>query len=382
MVRLIKPGETIGILGGGQLGRMMAIAAKQMGYRTAVLDPTPDNPCAQVSDIELNAPYNDEVAAEDLARVSDVVTYEFENVDLKTARWLEEKAFLPQGADLLRVTQDRAEEKAAIEQAGVPVAPYRVVVSEEDLAAAVLVCGLPAVLKTTRGGYDGKGQRVIKTKEDLHQAIDELDGKTVFVLEQWIPFKKELSVIVTRSTTGETTTFPVVENVHVNNMLHMTLAPARVNDGVKEQAKSVALTIANALKLVGTLAVEMFLTEDDRVFVNELAPRPHNSGHYTIEACETSQFEQHVRAICGLPLGSTELLKPAVMVNLLGQHMKAVEEALGDFNRAHLHLYGKVEAKVNRKMGHITILADSLDDAIHETKRLKIWDDRKVEGTV
>jgi len=374
-LKRIRPGETIGILGGGQLGRMMAIAAKQMGFRTAVLDPTAGCPAAQVSDIEITASYDDLGAAQELAAASAVVTYEFENVDGAVARYLEDHAYLPQGAELLQITQDRALEKAAVRDAGEAVVPYRVVVTKADLERALSEIGLPAILKTARGGYDGKGQFVLEEDKHVLDAFRMFDGRTVFVLERRISFEKELSVIVTRGTTGEARAFPAAENIHVQNILHQSIVPARIDPSIRERATQTALKVAEALGLIGTLAVEMFLTTDGRLLVNELAPRPHNSGHYTIEACETSQFEQHVRAICGWPLGPVHLLKPAVMVNVLGQHVDRVLAAIPRLNNAHLHLYGKAEAKPNRKMGHVTILADTVEAALAEAEALKIWND-------
>ncbi|GGE35694.1 N5-carboxyaminoimidazole ribonucleotide synthase [Pullulanibacillus camelliae] len=378
---MIIPGQTIGILGGGQLGRMMALSARAMGYRIAVLDPGHDNPLSQVADIAIQTAYDDPEGAERLADVSDVITYEFENVDLAVARQLEAKDLLPQGSGLLAVTQDRVNEKKALSKAGVKIASYEVIQTQEQLEKALQIIGYPSVLKTARGGYDGKGQLVIRRAEDMDQARALVDGTTVFVLEQWVPFQKELSIMIARSTQGEIKTFPVVENIHIHNILHQTIAPARISERVKSKAEQMALEISESLNLVGMLGVEMFMTADEEVYVNELAPRPHNSGHYTIEACETSQFEQHIRAICGWPLGSTEQLKPATMLNLLGQHMEAALTAIPQMANSHFHLYGKDEAKQNRKMGHITLLADTLDEALQRAEQLKIWNQENVEVT-
>ncbi|TLS34966.1 5-(carboxyamino)imidazole ribonucleotide synthase [Pseudalkalibacillus caeni] len=372
MSKTILPGKTIGILGGGQLGRMMALKAREMGYRITVLEPKSDSPCGQVSDHEVISPYDDREGAKELAERSDVITYEFENITHETAEWLKENAYLPQGSKLLQVTQDRKFEKNAILEAGVEVAPFREVNSIEDLENSLKELGTPAVLKTRRGGYDGKGQVVIKSDEDM-QAARELSEKAACILEKWVPFEKEISVIVTRSTTGEITTFPVGENIHVDNILHQTIVPARVGSQVIEQAEGIAIKLAKAFEMIGTLAVEMFLTEDGSIYVNELAPRPHNSGHYTMEACETSQFEQHVRAVCGLPLGSTELLKPVVMVNILGEHLESVLEKIQALEGSKLHLYGKDEAKPKRKMGHINVLAPTVEEALEKINQLKIW---------
>ncbi|MGC4378549.1 5-(carboxyamino)imidazole ribonucleotide synthase [Fictibacillus sp. Mic-4] len=362
--KTILPGETIGILGGGQLGRMMAISAREMGFSVVVLEPGTNSPCGQVSDEQISTAYNDMAGIRELANKSDVITYEFENVDVDSAKWLEEHANMPQGSELLRITQHRRREKEAITNAGVPVAPYRSVTNEEEFEKAIQDLGMPSVLKTCRGGYDGKGQVVIRSEKDKADATALFEGGRECVLESWIPFQKELSVIVTRSVSGEMTTFPTAENIHVDNILHQSIIPARVSPAVEEKAKQIAKDIALYLNLVGTLAVEMFLTEDDEIFVNELAPRPHNSGHYTIEACETSQFDQHIRAICNWPLGETKLLKPVVMINVLGEHVAPLINNLSQLKDAKLHLYGKKEAKIKRKMGHITVLGDTIEEAL------------------
>ncbi|GAE29478.1 5-(carboxyamino)imidazole ribonucleotide synthase [Halalkalibacter hemicellulosilyticus] len=370
MTRMIKPGQTIGIIGGGQLGRMMAMAAKQMGYRIAVLEPGQDSPCGQVADYVIEAPYDDREAAKKLAKISDVITYEFENIDSETATWLTEEADFPQGADVLRFTQHRLLEKETIQSVGIPVAPFHAIHSIEDVEGAIEEIGFPAVLKTCRGGYDGKGQRVVKDEKQLTEAASELLNQSECVLEAWIPFSLELSVIVTRSRNGETAVFPVAENDHKDNILHRSYVPARVNDQVIEEAKRIALTLVTELNVVGTLAVELFMLEDGRLYVNELAPRPHNSGHYSIEACVTSQFEQHIRAVCGLPLGSTDLLRPVIMENILGEHVEMIMQGLPKLSEAKLHLYGKAEAKEKRKMGHLTVTAESLEEAERQLERV------------
>ena len=373
MRKIILPGSTIGILGGGQLGRMMALSARYMGYNIAVLEPTENSPCGQVADHEVIAKYDDINGANELAQLSDVLTYEFENISSETAKWLEENSNLPQGSKLLLTTQHRGTEKKAIESLGIKVAPFRLIDSIHDLLKAVKEIGIPSVLKTCRGGYDGKGQYVIRSSEDIEKAYSTLNGKGQLVLEQWIPFDKEVSVIVTRNQAGEVTTFPIGENIHRNQILHATIVPARITGETESEAKEIAIRLAEGLNLVGTLAVEMFVTKTGEIYVNELAPRPHNSGHYTIEACNTCQFEQHVRAICNLPLGSTELLKSVVMVNVLGEHMPKIMDSLEKFTDHHLHLYGKKEAKTGRKMGHITVLGDTLDEAIQKMNELGIW---------
>jgi 5-(carboxyamino)imidazole ribonucleotide synthase len=378
--KTIVPGQTIGIIGGGQLGRMMAISAKEMGFHVAVLDPMPNSPCGQVSDIEITAEYNDLEAIKQLASVSDVITYEFENIDAAALRWLSQHSYVPQGSDLLKTTQDRATEKRAITEAGLPVAPYLVINSKQDLLDGIKKIGIPCVLKTCRGGYDGKGQFVIRKQEDCQEAMALLQSGSC-VLEAWLSFDKELSVIVTRNGLGDIKTFPVAENIHVDNILHQTIVPARISSVVEQKAIAYAKTLAQHFGLVGTLAVEMFLTRDGDIYINELAPRPHNSGHYTINACATSQFQQHVRAVCNWPLGSTELLKPAVMVNILGEHVQPIVENISQLADAHLHLYGKKEAKKKRKMGHLTVLAENVDVALQKIDELQIWNDRRLQQT-
>ncbi len=364
---------TIGIIGGGQLGRYMAVSAKQMGYRAAVLDPVTQSPCGQVADTEITAAYSDLEAIRKLAEISDVVTYEFENIDYDALNQLKEEAYLPQGSDLLLLTQNRETEKKGIVDAGCEVAPYRIIHDEKELEDAVDALGLPAVLKTCRGGYDGKGQYVIKEKGQLPEAAALLTHGTC-ILESWVPFQMELSVIVTRSVHGEIAVFPVAENIHKHNILFQSIVPARVENRIQEKAKELATTLAEKLGLVGTLAVELFLTNDGKLLVNELAPRPHNSGHYTLDLCETSQFEQHVRAICGLPLGGTALLSEGMMVNLLGDEVDIPKEHPELLKEAKLYLYGKHEVKAGRKMGHMTFMKQLDDEWM--TNITKIWTER------
>jgi 5-(carboxyamino)imidazole ribonucleotide synthase len=379
--KTILPGATIGIIGGGQLGRMMALAAKAQGFRIAVLEPTADSPCGQVADFEVIGAYNDREAIRKLAVISDVITYEFENIDAETLGWICEQAYVPQGPKLLTITQDRTLEKAAIQQADVEVARYEVINCLEDLLIKIKTIGYPAVLKTARGGYDGKGQLVIKEHQDIVKG-EALLNHGACVLEKWIPFEKEISVIVTRKLNGETAVFPVAENIHEENILHKTIVPARISQAIQEKAIQKAIQIADSLELVGTLAVEMFVTNEGTIYINEVAPRPHNSGHFSIEACATSQFEQHIRAICNWPLGSTELLKPVVMVNLLGEHLNNLYAEIPAKKDWKIHLYGKKEPKVKRKMGHVTILRDNVDDALYEIEKSSIWKVKEMIGGV
>jgi len=375
MTKTIMPYQTIGIIGGGQLGRMMSFAAKAMGYRVAVLDPTPNCPAGQVSDVEITAAYHDMEAIEKLAAMSDVITYEFENIDYDALTYLSESAYLPQGSEVLNITQHRYREKSAIAEMGIPVADFCLIDSIEALEQNI---SYPSVLKTTTGGYDGKGQVVLRTEEDLDEA-KKLVENSECILEKFMRFSKEISVIIARSTTGEMAVFPIAENIHVNNILHQSIVPARISKAVEEEALAYAYKIAEELHVIGVLAIEMFVV-DDKVYINELAPRPHNSGHYTIDACLTSQFEQHIRAVCGLPLGDTALHTPVVMVNILGDHMdqanmQNVAPYLPLMAAGKLHLYGKAQAVNKRKMGHINVLGDT-DAVLQAIEKTGIW--RKV----
>ncbi|MFJ5771819.1 5-(carboxyamino)imidazole ribonucleotide synthase [Psychrobacillus sp. NPDC093180] len=372
MTKVIYPGQTIGIIGGGQLGRMMALAAKEAGYKIAVLEPTMDSPCGQVADIRIVAAYDDEAALEELAEVSDVITYEFENIDYDGLKRLSQIAYVPQGAELVKITQDRILEKTELQAAGVPIAKFVEASTFEELEQRIDEVGFPCVVKTSRGGYDGKGQQTIQSKEDLPLA------KTLFehsacIAEAFVPFTKEISVIVQRNGDGQTYCLPIGENIHVNHILHETIIPARIDESLGEKAIKAANMIANHLNLVGTLAVEMFVLDDEEILINELAPRPHNSGHYSIEACNISQFHQHIRAVCGWPLREPKLWTDTVMVNVLGQHVISLTNSMTKYPNWSVHLYGKSEAKTNRKMGHVTILSTNIEQTIEEIEKSKIW---------
>jgi 5-(carboxyamino)imidazole ribonucleotide synthase len=372
MKKTIFPGQTIGIIGGGQLGRMMALAAKEAGFKIAVLDPAMESPCGQVADIQIVAPYDDETALEELAEVSDVITYEFENIDYKGLKRLTEIANVPQGAELVRITQNRITEKAEIRNAGVPVANYLVVTSHVELRANIDTIGFPCIVKTAYGGYDGKGQVLLQSKADLPKT-ESLFEHSACIAEAFVPFTKEISVIVQRNGNGETYCLPVGENIHKHHILYETIVPARVSETIISQAINAAERIADHLQLVGTLAVEMFVLEDDSIIINELAPRPHNSGHYTLEATNISQFHQHVRAICGWPLRQPILHKPCVMVNVLGEHVVPLSNAISKYPDWSIHLYGKDEAKAKRKMGHVTILTNDVNKTLQEIEHSGIW---------
>jgi len=371
-MKTILPGQTIGIIGGGQLGRMMAMAAKEAGFKIAVLDPTKDSPCGQIADIRIVAPYNDEAALQELSDVSDVITYEFENIDYEGLKKLSESTNVPQGAELVRITQNRINEKAEITASGAPVANYITALTFEELENKIDVIGYPCIVKTAFGGYDGKGQIKLESAEELEGAKS-LFTHSACIAEAFVPFDKEISVIIQRNAVGESYCLPIAENIHVNHILHESIVPARVDEDVLEKAEAAALRIADHLQLVGTLAVEIFVLHDGEIVINELAPRPHNSGHYSIEACNISQFHQHIRAICGWPLRKPELWGPCIMVNVLGEHVEPLSKAVGDYPDWSIHLYGKADPKEKRKMGHVTIMTKDVDKTLMEIVTSGIW---------
>ena len=360
------PGATIGVMGGGQLGRMFAIAARRMGYRVHTFSPEKNGPAAQLSDFSTVASYADEEAVVQFAREIDLLTFEFENIPAATIEWAkrEQPIVRPHG-DILLTAQNRLGEKEFLAKGGFPVAPFYRVTSGSDLTSAMQALNGSAILKGSAFGYDGKGQERIDPGDDLTVVWSGRKNEEC-VLEKVINFEKEISVIVARSSNQTTGVFPVCENIHRNHILDLTLAPARVDDRVATAARQLACDVAISLDLVGLLAVEMFLKRDGELIINELAPRPHNSGHWTIEGCTTSQFEQHVRAVCGLPLGKTDLLRPSAMVNLLGDVWQEGEPdwpaALAEPS-VHLHVYWKHEPRSARKMGHLTALGASVEIA-------------------
>lgn len=361
---VVLPGQTVGIVGGGQLGRMFAIAARRMGYRVHALDPTLDAPAGQVADVEVNAPYDDIEAARRFARHVDVVTFEFENIPAETLRAIECERPVHPSPEVLHICRHRLREKDFLKNAGFPVAAYRSVANVENLRKAIVDLGMPAILKTADFGYDGKGQTRIDRDDQIDAAWQNL-GRPLGVLEAFVPFAKEISVICARDAAGRRMCFGPVENLHANHILDVTIAPADISPRLSSRAIELAEAIADALNVVGLLAVEMFVVGDEPI-VNELAPRPHNSGHYSFDACLTSQFEQQLRAVCGLPLGDGRLLQPAAMANLLGDLWTAGEpnwSAMLAFPDVKLHLYGKKEARPGRKMGHLTALAATAAEA-------------------
>ena len=369
----LLPGGVIGILGGGQLGRMSALAARRLGYRVRTFDPSPTACAAAVADEHVTAEWGDTVALTRFAQGCGRVTLEFENIPPSTVEFVARSVPCHPSASVLATCQNRRREKEFLRSAGIPCADFAVVSSLEELRAAAQAVGFPCVLKTADFGYDGKGQVKLPTAAaDLADAWSRIGG-VMGVLEAWVPFQMEISVLVARTVDGRTAVYDPAENVHRNHILHLSLSPARVAEATAAEARALALSIAAKIGLVGLLAVEMFV-KDGRIIVNELAPRPHNSGHQTFDANETSQFEQHVRAVCGLPLGGTRPLAPSAMVNLLGDLWRGGVEpdwtkVLAD-PAAKLHLYDKGKAAPGRKMGHVTVTAADVDAAARRAEAL------------
>lgn len=351
---MIAPGSTIGIVGGGQLGRMLASAAAAMGYKTHIYTPEKDAPASQVATKTTIGAYQDAVALRAFGQSVDVVTFEFENVPSETLDMLGEVVAVNPAPSVLHTTRNRIREKDFISACNIGTAPYRAIRSSEDLMEAVAVLKTPAILKTTELGYDGKGQIRINDADEALHAWQHLAAHEA-ILEGFVDFAREASVIVARATDGEVKCYPLVENHHRHHVLHRTIAPAEAPDEMKIRAEQIATTLAERIGLVGIMAVELFVTKDGQLLVNELAPRPHNSGHWTLDACATSQFEQQIRAICGWSLGDTSPLAASEMINLLGDDWLTWPRYARDAN-AHIHLYGKTEARPGRKMGHVTIL--------------------------
>ncbi|GIK74275.1 MAG: N5-carboxyaminoimidazole ribonucleotide synthase [Chloroflexota bacterium] len=366
MMQPLLPPAVIGVFGSGQLGRMLALAARAMGYRIHTFSPEQDSPTGQIADREVCAPYDDLDAVRDFVRRVDVITFEFENVAAAVAQVAaEEGAPVRPGGHVLHTTQQRLREKGFLARAGLPVTPFAAINTEAELLAAIRQIGAPAVLKTAAFGYDGKGQARI---DDPAQALAAWDaiGRQEAILEGFVDFEREVSVVAARGVDGAFAHWGVIENTHRNHILDVSMAPAAVEPRIAADAVELAHAVLTQLDVVGVLCVEMFLDRRGRLLINELAPRPHNSGHLTIEAAVTSQFEQQARAVCGLPLGSTELLRPAAMANLLGDVWETGEPnwaAALAVPGVKLHLYGKKEPRVGRKMGHLTALAGTIEDA-------------------
>ncbi len=364
------PGSTVGVMGGGQLGRMFAIAARRMGYRVHTFSPDEDTPTGQLADREVAARYDDAEAVRDFARGIDVLTFEFENIPTQTIEWAAEFCEVRPSANVLHICQHRLREKQFLAGAGLPLPRFAPVNSAAELADALQRIGVPAVLKTAAFGYDGKGQRKIALREDPAKVWGQFGGGHA-VLEEFVDFEKEVSVIVARGADAKMAAYPVCENVHRHHILDVTFVPAAISAEVDVQARLLAGEVAEKLGLVGLLAVEMFLLKDGRLLINELAPRPHNSGHFSFDASITSQFEQQLRAVCGLPLGSTESLRPSAMVNLLGDlwaHGEPNWAAAAALPEIKIHLYGKTEPRPGRKMGHLVAFGRTGEEAAHRAQ--------------
>ena len=369
---VILPGATLGMLGGGQLGRMFTIAARTMGYHVIVLDPDSDSPAGRMADEHLHAAYQDDWALEQLGKSCDVITTEFENIPADTLRKLAEYCPVRPSAMTLELTQNRIREKTFIRESGLKTAPFFAIYDEDEIQQAFEALSGKAILKRAAFGYDGKGQHVVSSVAEAQAAFRAMDGVPC-VLEDRIDLALEVSVVVARGVEGDVQCYPVSENIHVNGILDQSIVPARIAFEQADQACEMAMNLADALDYCGVMAVEFFITQSGDLLVNEIAPRPHNSGHYTLDACVTSQFEQQVRMVCGLPFGETSLFSPVVMVNLLG-------DIWGDSNppwqgllgnpSAKLHLYGKCEARPGRKMGHYCVLAEDQETAITQAKSI------------
>lgn len=374
---MISPGKTIGVLGGGQLGRMLAQAAARLGYRVHVYEPQANSPAGAVAHKEVNAPYEDISALTAFAKECEVVTYEFENVPAAPLKAIESLTKLHPHWSVLETTQNRSREKCWLRDNKFPHARFAEVDETGELASGIREVGVPCVVKTADFGYDGKGQLKVMSETDVPAALERFKEQRV-VIEQFVDFDCEVSAVVARSAGAAVRVFPVSENIHTNHILDFSIVPARVAPAVVAQAEKLARLIAEKIGLVGVMGVEFFVTKNGEVLVNELAPRTHNSGHYTIDACMTSQFEQQVRAICGLPLGAVTLLSPVVMVNILGDAWRTGSanaepkwDALLAQPNVRLHLYGKAEPRPGRKMGHFTVVARDADMALELARKYK-----------
>ena len=361
----------IGIVGGGQLGRMLAFEAKKMGFHVAVIDPTPGSPGGQVVDSQIVGDYNDEKAIRKLAAQSDFLTFE---IELANAALLEELSTaglsVNPSAKTLIIIKDKLKQKQFLRDAKIPVSDFIPVETAEDILSAAKKFGFPLLLKARFDAYDGRGNFLIKTKKDIGPGLKKLAGRKLYV-EKFVPFVKELAIMIARNNKGEVAPYPVVETIHKNNICHMVIAPAAVDKKVQNKAKRLAVKTMQVLRGAGVFGIEMFVTKSGDVLINEIAPRVHNSGHYTIEACSTSQFEQHIRAITGLPLGKTDMIVPAaVMINILGERtgdadVRGIERVLS-IPHTSVHIYGKAQTKPERKMGHITAIDLDVNKAMRK----------------
>lgn len=368
-----KTRQKIGIIGGGQLGKMMILEAKKLGFYVTILDPTKSCPAASIVDEHLVADFDDSKAIRELAERSDLITYEFEHIDVKVLKELESEDYkVYPTARSLEIIQNKYHQKTMLKQSQIAVPDFIKVTGPEDIQGAAEELGYPLMLKSCTGGYDGKGNSVINNEAEVEEVFAKLGaGKTSLMAERYIPFKKEISIIAARDLTGEMKVYPIGENDHQNNILYETKVPAEISTKLKIKAENFAKEVLEVFEGIGIFCVEMFVTENDQLLVNEIAPRPHNSGHYTIEGCVTSQFEQHIRAITSLPLGDTSLLRPSVMRNILGSGKEGkakiygLEEAL-KLKGIKIHIYQKTISRPGRKMGHLTATADILADAAEQ----------------
>jgi 5-(carboxyamino)imidazole ribonucleotide synthase len=389
MTDALGPGSLLGVLGGGQLGAMFAVAARRLGYRIAVWDPDPEAPALRLADKPLCASFEDPTALRRFAAEVRGVTYEWENIPISVTESLEAQLRVRPASRILRVIQNRLDQKRFLADQGFPVAPFRPILRAEDLAAATDHVGFPALCKTATSGYDGKGQWRVMSAADLpalEQQLQQPGSVGPWILERYLSFQKELSIVVVRGHDGERRPYPVAENLHEAGILRLTHVPAGIDARTAEQVAVLAASVVEALEGIGVFCIELFLMPDSRLFINEIAPRPHNSGHYTLDACTVSQFEQQVRALASLPLGEVRMLSPAVMLNLLGEDVDRITEgsALADLLRvpgACLHLYGKRTARPRRKMGHVTWLSEKPEQAADSArawlKRLATAGDRR-----
>ena len=370
---MILPNTTLGVLGGGQLGRMFTLAAYSMGYRVVVLDPDPHSPAGLIADQHIKANYRDHAALQMLGDECAAVTTEFENVPAESMDYLEKFCAVRPNAEAVRIAQDRIREKTFVQDHGLATTAFAAIYEDADIVAAIETLTAPLLMKTASLGYDGKGQVQVNTLAEARSAFEQL-GNAACVLEEMVDLEREISVILARSINGQTSVYPVGENRHVNGILDTTIVPATIDATLGEQAIDMATRLADTMDYCGILAVEFFCTRQGELLINELATRPHNSGHYTVDACTTSQFEQQVRMMCGLPPADTQMLSPVVMTNLLGDIWKDGEpdwQQVLNEPQAHLHLYGKKEARPGRKMGHINCLAADVEQALATTARIR-----------
>lgn len=381
--KILQPPSRIGIIGGGQLGRMITIAAKRLGYTVTILDPTPSSPAGQVADKQIIASFADKYAYQKIAMECDVVTYEFEHIDAGILTDLEAQGYdiYPSGKTLMKI-QDKFVQKSILQNAGIPVPDFSKVTNQQELIQLIDRMGFPLVLKTCLGGYDGNGNYVLKDQNGIKH-IQEKALKQGFLVEKFVNFERELSVIVARGLNNRLVFYPIVENIHQDGILHLTRVPANIDCDIETKVKKIATAIIDVFDDFGVFCIEMFHTAGGEIYINEIAPRPHNSGHYTIEACVTSQFEQLVRVITGMPLGSVKLCSPCVMANILGNdtvdgqyRFEGIEEILGE-DDVFLHIYGKFHSKKRKKIGHITVIDNSPEVA--ETKAIKVLNQLKIK---